>query len=158
METKLIWISGIPYSGKSTIAKKLYLELEWAGEKTAILDDEQLRYVVYQKDVAEIIKRLKVEYIIMVTPFPELLGKRPDLMIYCDSPVEECVKRNPFSSMKDFKDCWGDYYYGKLADITLKTYDRRRKTEDNIEYCWRELKRKMEEVFGDFSWGEYFIR
>lgn len=154
---KIIWICGIPNSGKTVLGLRLIDELNFAQKETILLDDAQLKYVKYGKHVGKVIKLLKAEYNIIISPFPQILPRRPDLIIWCKCPIEECVRRDKVKTISDSIyftekswERWKEYYVE--ADLILNTYDPRRKTEENIEICWQELKRKMEELFGDYEW------
>ena len=158
---KLIWFAGIPSSGKTTMAMKLELELEWAGKKTILLDDEQIKRVKYSDSIQKVLDLIGEEYNIIVTPDPRKLPRNPDLIVWCKCSLEEAIKRDRAKIITDkdretetirFNKFWGSYYIE--ADLILNTYvsDGGTKTEENIEKCWQELKRKMEELFGDFKW------
>lgn len=157
MNKKRILICGIPSSGKSTMGLRLHLELEWAGKTTVLLDDETIKRVTEPEKISTLIYLLNSEYNIIVTPFIQKMPFRPNLIVWCRCPIEECLKRDKIkaiggrvATLQDFQEEWGNYQIE--ADLILDTYDRGRKTKENIEFCWQKLKRKMEELFGDFSW------
>jgi len=162
MEQKLIWFCGIPSSGKTMMAMRLWLELDWAKKKAVLFDDEELKWVKFGKDLGKAIKLLKAEYNIVVSPYPQLLPYKPDLIIWCRASLLECIERDKNKAkaktiedklQQRFFEYWGNYFID--ADLILDTYDGTRKTEENIELCWKELKKKMEDIFGNFQWDSY---
>jgi hypothetical protein len=161
-KSKLIWFAGIPSSGKTTMAMRLWLELDWAGKKGIMLDDEQLKSVDCSSKVDKVIQLLGAEYNLVISPFARHIPYRPDLIVWCKAPLIECVDRDLTKAHNGethnqieqaFINYWGNYQLN--ADLILNTYDGTRKTREAIEMCWKELKEKMEDVFGDFSWHNY---
>ena len=143
---KLIWICGIPFSGKSTIAKRLYLELEWAGKKVVLLDDEQIKRVGLGEEIKQVLDVIGQEYTIFVAPSPKALPYKPALVVWCNPPLKECAKRDragrigeEIAAEDSFVYVWKDYSID--ADVILDTDD-----------SWKKLKKAVETEFGEFNW------
>ncbi|HEB13451.1 MAG TPA: adenylyl-sulfate kinase [candidate division CPR3 bacterium] len=143
---KLIWVCGIPFSGKSTIAKRLYRELEWAGKKVVLLDDEQIKRVRSGKDIQKVLDTIGQEYNILVVPSLKILPRKPDLVIWCNPPLKECVKRDrarrigeEIAAEDSFAYVWKGYSVD--ADVIL--------IEDN---SWEKLQEAVETKFGEINW------
>ena len=153
MHKKIIWFAGIPSSGKSTMALRLHLELEWANKRTILLDDETIKRVEFAKTIDNVIELIGEEYNIIVSPYPQKIPRKPDLIVWCRCPIDKIIGRDKVKIINgdgDFEKYWGSYFI--QADLILDTYDRTRQTKENIEFCWQILKRKMEKLFGNFSW------
>jgi len=144
------------------MAMRLWLELDWAGKTSTMLDDEQLKYVDSGEKTGKIIELMGAEYNLVITPFFKNLPRRPDLIVWCRAPLSECAARDMAKAhggetieqiTNGFTRCWGSYFID--ADLILNTYDGTRKTKETTEMCWKILKEKVESIFGDFGWHDY---
>jgi adenylylsulfate kinase len=114
----VIWFTGLSGSGKSTIANKLDVELNKIGLKTYILDGDNVR-VGLNKDLGfspesrkENIRRISevaklfadsgtIVMTAFISPYREDRKLARDLIgsdyveVYVNTPIEECIKRDP---------------------------------------------------------------
>jgi adenylylsulfate kinase len=112
-----VWISGLPASGKSTLALALARELEAAGLRTEILDSDALRRVItpnptYGDDerdafygamthIGELLVRHGVAVIFAATANRRIHRERARhrigrfIEVFTDCPLETCVSRDP---------------------------------------------------------------
>ena len=114
----VIWFTGLSASGKSTIANKLDVELNKIGLKTYILDGDNVR-VGLNKDLGfspesrkENIRRISevaklfadsgtIVMTAFISPYREDRKLARDLIgsdyveVYVNTPIEECIKRDP---------------------------------------------------------------
>ena len=114
----VIWFTGLSGSGKSTIANKLDVELNKIGLKTYILDGDNVR-VGLNKDLGfspesrkENIRRISevaklfadsgtIVMTAFISPYREDRKSARDLIgsdyveVYVNTPIEECIKRDP---------------------------------------------------------------
>ncbi len=115
---KVIWFTGLSGSGKSTIANALEVELHALGQRTYILDGDNIRLGLNKDlgftdaDRVENIRRaievarlmLDCGLIVLITfisPFQrerlmakEMVGKENFIEIYVDTPLEICEARD----------------------------------------------------------------
>jgi adenylylsulfate kinase len=145
-----VWITGIPGSGKSTIAKVLKNELLRRKIHLQILDSDSLRKIITPKpeytererdyfyNVMAWIGKLLVDNRINVV-FAATAHKRAYrdkarkwikkfLEVYCDCPLEVCMKRDP-------KNLYKMALEGKISDLPgLQTpFEEPRKYHIRIE-------------------------
>jgi adenylylsulfate kinase len=133
--TKIIWLTGLPGSGKSTIAELLKKKLNEKDKTVKMLDGDEVRNSIHSDlgfSVLDVLKnsRLvihlcketlgKFDFIIvpLVAPFPEsrayariLLGQHY-IQCFVDTPLEICMQRDPkglYSKAKQgiITDFWG---------------------------------------------------
>ncbi|MEM1668685.1 MAG: adenylyl-sulfate kinase [Thermofilaceae archaeon] len=114
-----IWFTGLPSSGKSTIAHAVEKELYVRGIRTYTLDGDNIRHGLCsdlgfsEKDreenlrrIAEVIKLFIDAGIVVlaafVSPFKRhrkivrsIIGENDFIEVYCRCPVEVCEKRDP---------------------------------------------------------------
>jgi adenylylsulfate kinase len=116
MEEFCLWFTGLPCSGKTTLAKKIKEKLEELGKKTYILDGDIIRKELNvdlgfsEKDRKENIRRVSVvakiltecgivPIVALVSPFREAREKAREKIgkfveIYVKAPLEVCMKRD----------------------------------------------------------------
>lgn len=114
-----VWFTGLPSSGKSTIAHKVEMELYKLGVRTYTLDGDNVRHGLCSdlgfspedraenlRRIAEMIKLFLDAGIVVlsafVSPFEkdrervrQIIGSDDFLLVYCRCPVEVCEKRDP---------------------------------------------------------------
>ena len=114
----VIWFTGLSGSGKSTIANSLDVELNKRGLRTYILDGDNIRLGL-NKDLGfspesrkENIRRISevaklfadsgtVVMAAFISPFKEDRESARDVIgsdyveVFVDTPIEECIKRDP---------------------------------------------------------------
>jgi adenylyl-sulfate kinase len=115
----VLWFTGLPSSGKSTIAHELELILNKKGIHTYVLDGDNIRYGLNSdlgfttKDRRENIRRVSevaklfidagiVIMVAIISPFRKdrekarsLFKKREFIEIYTKCPISVCKKRDP---------------------------------------------------------------
>jgi len=112
-----LWLTGLPCSGKTTIAEIMKEELEKRGKKVELLDGDEIRKhfsagVGFSKEdrgnhlrrVAFLCRLLSKHGVLVlasfVSPYRENRDHARSLMqdrfleIFVDTPVEECIKRD----------------------------------------------------------------
>ena len=114
----VIWFTGLSGSGKSTIANSLDVELNKRGLRTYILDGDNIRLGL-NKDLGfspesrkENIRRISevaklfadsgtIVMAAFISPFKEDRESARDVIgsdyveVFVDTPIEECIKRDP---------------------------------------------------------------
>ncbi len=114
----VIWLTGLPCSGKSTIARNLELGLFNAGIRTLILDGDNTRLSINRdldfspkgraeniRRVAEIAKLLNDAGVVVITAFispfrkdrqlaKEIIGQNCFVEVFVDTPIEVCIRRD----------------------------------------------------------------
>lgn len=122
-----VWFTGLPSSGKSTIAHNVEKKLYELGVRTYTLDGDNVRHGLcsdlgFSKEdrdenlrrIAEVIKLFLDAGIVVlaafVSPFKEqrekvkkIIGEEEFLEIYCRCPVEVCELRDPKEMYKKAK-------------------------------------------------------
>jgi bifunctional enzyme CysN/CysC len=115
----ILWFTGLPASGKSTIAKLVEAKLHAAGHHTYMLDGDNLRHglnhdlgftaadrVENIRRVGEVAKLFVDAGLIVlcafISPFRaerqmvrELVQADEFIEIFVDTPLEECIRRDP---------------------------------------------------------------
>lgn len=140
---KVIWLTGLSGSGKSTIANALEVELFSRGRRTYILDGDNVRQGLNRdlpftddgrieniRRVAEVAKLMLDAGIIVITAFispfhreremaRQLIGDDSFLEVFVDTPLAVCEKRDPKGLYKKARG-------GQLAHMTGLTspYER----------------------------------
>jgi len=116
MKEFCLWFTGIPCSGKTTLAKKIKEKLEEIGKKTYLLDGDIIRKELNvdlgfsEEDRKENIRRVSVvakiltecgivPIVALVSPFREARKKAREKIekfveIYVKAPLEVCIKRD----------------------------------------------------------------
>jgi bifunctional enzyme CysN/CysC len=116
---KVIWLTGLSGSGKSTIANALEKELHAQGKRTYILDGDNVRQGLNKdlgftdadrveniRRVAEVAKLMMDAGLIVMTAFispfraeremaRELVGAEHFIEVFVDTPLDECERRDP---------------------------------------------------------------
>lgn len=157
----VMWITGLPCSGKTTLSEKLRLSLCHKNILTYIIDGDQIRKGLssdlgfLKEDRSENIRRVgevaklfsDVGFVViasLISPFRKdrdkvrnNLGSDRFVEIYLDCPIEECEKR-------DVKGHYKSARQGKIKDFTgvsspyeppLHPELSLRTSTDNIESC-----------------------
>ena len=120
----IVWLTGIPASGKTTIAKKLEKRLHDAGCHTYVLDGDNIRHGLNRdlgfsknerreniRRIAEVAKLFCDAGIIticsFVSPYREdreaarhLVEEEEFIEVFVKCPVEVCIQRDPKSMYK----------------------------------------------------------
>jgi adenylyl-sulfate kinase len=131
----VIWLTGLSGAGKSTIARKLELQLFNAGIRTAILDGDNTRMTINRdldfsasgrreniRRVAEMAKLFNDAGIVVITSFispfaddrkmaKEIIGNEFFKEIFIDASLEVCIAR-------DAKGLYKKAMNGELKDFT----------------------------------------
>jgi bifunctional enzyme CysN/CysC len=116
---KVAWLTGLPGSGKSTIADAAVRRLHALGIHTFVLDGDNVRTGLNKdlgftaedraenvRRVAEVAKLMReaglVVFVALVSPYrsdreaaASLFGDEEFLEVYVDTPVEVCAERDP---------------------------------------------------------------
>lgn len=115
----VLWFTGLSGSGKSTIANNLEKLLHAKGYHTILLDGDNIRHGLNRdlgftdadrveniRRIAEVAKLMTEAGLIVIVSFispfrserqfaRELLGKGEFIEIFVDTPLEECIRRDP---------------------------------------------------------------
>jgi len=115
----VIWLTGLSGSGKSTIANELEYKLNKIKYHTYLLDGDNIRSGLSsdlgfsKNDRKENIRRISevaklfvdagiITIISFISPFikdreeaKEIIGKENFIEVFIDTPLEECIKRDP---------------------------------------------------------------
>ncbi len=116
MKEFCLWFTGLPCSGKSTLAKKIKEKLEEIGKKVYILDGDIIRKELNvdlgfsEEDRRENIRRVSVvakiltecgvvPIVALVSPFRDAREKARERIekfveIYVKAPIEVCIQRD----------------------------------------------------------------
>lgn len=118
-DAKVVWLTGLPASGKTTIARALHSRLSAAGKTVAVIDGDALRSGLCsdlgfsELDRTENIRRaghvarLMADmglYVVvaMITPRAsdresarQIVGRHRFLEVFVDAPVSVCIDRDP---------------------------------------------------------------
>lgn len=118
-EGRLIWITGLSASGKSTMANELELFLNKSGIHTYLLDGDNFRSglnkgLTFSKEdrienirrAAEVSKLFVDAGLVVISAFvspleehrdlvQDIMGEKNNSLIYVNTSVEECSRRDP---------------------------------------------------------------
>ncbi|MVA23539.1 adenylyl-sulfate kinase [Agrobacterium vitis] len=116
---RVIWLTGLSGSGKSTVANALESELHGQGHHTYILDGDNVRHGLNRdlgfsdtdrveniRRVAEVAKLMAdaglIVIVSFISPFQADRDMARDLMadgefieVFIDTPLQECMRRDP---------------------------------------------------------------
>ncbi len=116
---KVIWLTGLSGSGKSTIANSLEVELHARGQRTYILDGDNVRQGLNRdldftdtdrieniRRLAEVAKLMMDAGLVVITAVislfrserrmaKELIGEQHFVEIFVDTPLAVCEQRDP---------------------------------------------------------------
>lgn len=130
----VVWIEGLPGSGKSTLSRELERELSRAGYSTEVLDGEELRRTIShdlgfsRKDRETHARRVSLEaltrarsgkivLVAMVTPYEtarqaaRAAASGRFVEVWLDCPIDVCRRRNPHGLYSQAAD-------GKIRHLT----------------------------------------
>jgi bifunctional enzyme CysN/CysC len=115
----VLWFTGLPSSGKSTIANLVETELHARGAHTIMLDGDNVRHGLNRdlgftatdrveniRRIGEVAKLMTEAGLIVlcsfISPFNaerrmvrELLDSNEFVEVFVDTPIDECIKRDP---------------------------------------------------------------
>lgn len=149
----VLWFTGLSGSGKSTIANLLEKKLHAAGRHTYLLDGDNVRHGLNRdlgfteqdrveniRRVAEVAKLMAdaglIVLVSFISPFRaerrmarELMGEGEFVEVFVDTPLNECVRRDPKGlyekalkgQIKNFTGIDSPYEPPQMPDIHLKT-------------------------------------
>ncbi|WP_436280642.1 adenylyl-sulfate kinase [Rhizobium leguminosarum] len=149
----VVWMTGLSGSGKSTIANILERLLHGAGKHTINLDGDQIRMglncdlgfsdadrVENIRRIAEVSKLMTEGGLIVIvstiSPFGadremarKLMSDCKFIEVFIDTPIEECIKRDPkglyarakTGQIKNFTGLDSPYEVPAAADVHVKT-------------------------------------
>lgn len=128
LNNKVVWLTGLSGSGKTTIANYLHKRLKNLNIKSHVLDADIIRSTINSdlgfsdKDKAENIRRLSelaklimdLDYIVIVasiSPFKEsrilsksIVGEFNYVEVYVDTPIDICASRDPKKLYKSYRE------------------------------------------------------
>jgi adenylylsulfate kinase len=129
----VVWLTGLPASGKTTIARSLEEELRGKGLYVEVMDGDEVRQGLskglgFSKDdrrthamrvayVSKLLSRNGVAVIVaLISPyrsFRDTIRKDIDdfIEVFIKCPVDECAKRDP-------KGLYAQAYAGEITDFT----------------------------------------
>ncbi len=131
----VVWLTGLPASGKSTLANRVEAQLHGAQHHVFVLDGDNLRHGLNQdlgftpEDRDENVRRVAevagvladagiIVFVALVSPSREarrkaqmIIGQERFLEVHIDAPVEVCATRDP-------KGLYARAKAGAVADFT----------------------------------------
>jgi len=155
-QPSILWFTGLSGSGKSTIANLLERKLHASGRHTYILDGDNVRHGLNrdlgfsQEDRIENIRRVSevaklmadaglIVLVSLISPYRaeramarELADKNEFIEIFVDTPLQECIERDPKGlyaralkdEIKNFTGIDSPYEAPEAPDVHLKTSGR----------------------------------
>ena len=147
-----IWFTGLPASGKSTIAHKLEEELYEKGCSTFVFDGDNIRHGLCQdldftdqgrdeniRRVAELVKLFVEAGIITISAFispkikhreaiRDIVGKERFVEVFVDCPPDICEKRDPKGLYKKARK-------GKINNFTGISLEYEKPVQPDIRIC-----------------------
>ncbi|WP_273786588.1 sulfate adenylyltransferase subunit CysN [Brucella intermedia] len=118
-QPRILWFTGLPASGKSTIANLVEKLFHADGRHTILLDGDNIRHGLSrdlgftEEDRVENIRRVVevsrlmtdaglIVIVCMISPYKserqwarELIGEEEFIEVYVDTPLHECISRDP---------------------------------------------------------------
>ena len=167
----VLWFTGLSGSGKSTLANLLEKKLHAAGRHTYILDGDNVRHglnrdlgfsdenrVENMRRVAEVARLMAdaglIVLVSFISPFRaqrqmvrDLMGEGEFVEIFVDTPVNECIRRDPKGlyakalrgDIQKFTGVDSPYEPPERADVHLRTEGRSpEELADELERWLRE--------------------
>ncbi len=151
-----LWFTGLSGSGKSTIANEVEYQLNLKGYHTYLLDGDNLRHGLNKdlgfsfEDRVENIRRVAevaklfvdagiIVLVAFISPFlkerekaKEIIGKENFIEIFVDTPLKECIKRDPKGLYKkalnkeitEFTGIDSPYEPPENPDVRIKTLEQ----------------------------------
>lgn len=164
-KASVVWFTGLPGSGKSSIARALERKLFDAGVRTMLLDGDQVRHGLNgdlgftPEDRQENIRRVgelaslffrhgNVVLCTFVSPFRDDRHRARDLLpegrfveVFVDTPLEECERRDP-------KGLYARARKGEIAHMTGLTspYEAPESPDVRVETVGKEVDEVVVEV------------
>lgn len=170
----VIWLTGLSGAGKSTIANELEYKLLNLDYHTYLLDGDNVRHGLNKdldfsdkgrseniRRVAEVSKLMIDAGLIVITAFispferdrqiaREIIGKDNFIQVFIDTPLKECIKRDPKKLYKgaisgnifNFTGVGSRYDVPKNNDLIVKTLRRSPEvcTDQILEYIQERIK------------------
>jgi len=148
-----IWFTGLPGSGKSTVAKALELRLHDCGRHTMLLDGDNLRHGLNRdlgfteadrveniRRAGEVARLMTDAGLIVICSFISPFAMDRDMVralfepgsfveVFMDTPIEECIRRDP-------KGLYAKALAGAIPNLTgvNSPYDRPQDPEIRIVF------------------------
>ncbi len=179
----ILWFTGLSGSGKSTVANLVEQELHAQGAHTYLLDGDNVRHGLNRDlgftdaDRVENIRRVgevaklfvdagMIVLCSFISPFRaerrmvrELVGEGEFIEVFVDTPIEECMKRDPKGlyarakegRIKNFTGIDSPYEAPENAELRIDT--SKIAVQQAAELVLRELRRREVIVDLSFSWS-----
>ena len=161
-----LWLTGLPASGKTTIASNLSKQLHKQKINNYVLDGDNLRKTINKdlgfskseriennRRIAHIAKLLSqagtIPIVATVSPIEEIRSMAKEIvgsqyfhLIYIEASIKECIKRNPknlYDGNKKIKNITGvnsPFEIPKDADLTINTEQVNIEQSTNLLYTY----------------------
>jgi bifunctional enzyme CysN/CysC len=160
-QPRCVWLTGLPASGKSSIANLLEKRLHAEGRHTYLLDGDNVRHGLNRdlgfteadraeniRRVAEVAKLMADAGLIVIVSFisPFRAERRAALEVFDDTPLEECERRDP-------KGLYAKARRGALPNLTGidSPYEPPESPEVHLTTAGRSIADCAEIVFGTLT-------
>jgi bifunctional enzyme CysN/CysC len=166
----VLWFTGLSGSGKSTIANLVERELHDRGVRTFLLDGDNVRHGLNKdlgftdEDRVENIRRIGevarlfveaglVVLTSFISPFRaerrmarELLAEGEFLEVFVDTPIEDCIKRDP-------KGLYAKAQRGEIANFTgiSSPYEEPESAEIVVKTCSQSAEESAAQVIAELA-------